>query len=658
MKTHKWFLIFLLIFFPVTVFSQGYLGKSCYSVINSAKEIYHSYNLDGSITDEARSMLLMELSKLYGSKQNPIDTEEVTKIILDKKFLNLPIINLLNRKRFSELAENYEVKSSRVAGMTFFINVLGDILMDKVSTAAKSTIFTLFLNTIFSGQEMQILFPNTSGFFNTLSQYKLKASPRIFAESFKSDLQGIPFNIPNIFYQAKGYRDTLKHHPHIRLFLEANRYYKELKNLRPIYQINNITLNNLYDIIQDTSNTYSELYNSLKLMQYVYFQFLNESSDNSLVSRGFLKNVREMRENKVLQDLYLGLICAQNPNIEFAIRKANNTIGSGGEKGGSVQFVQMSPIINLMRRNDSHKVLMNYLYNYAFLDSVTSKISDSIYTLREYDEPVSEEIKDLYFDKSIEFMQYALDPSNLYPEGDYDKSETDLFIDLIKKYKALEKNIENGQNLAALMNTFYIYGEICKSDSSFASIYKDVSGNVLNGISIVADLLSAKNDEDIAKIVSDHIFSNTDANAKKESNFSLLLNSYGGIYYGKQFDNVRNNWTRNRGIMAPIGFELSKGFKDFGNLSLFVPLLDLGAIIDFKLSSDSTETVTKLEMDNIISPGLYLTYGFPKIPVSVGGGFQFSPHLSKITLNGNVIEPRKLRWNLFLAFDLPLLRIF
>ena len=111
----------------------------------------------------------------------------------------------------------------------------------------------------------------------------------------------------------------------------------------------------------------------------------------------------------------------------------------------------------------------------------------------------------------------------------------------------------------------------------------------------MADLLSAKTDEEIAQIANYYLFSNTGANAKKESDFNVLLNSYGGVYYGKQLENVTNNWARNRGLFAPIGLEISRGFKSFGNLSLFIPVFDLGAIIDFKLSNDSAETVTNFE---------------------------------------------------------------
>lgn len=651
MKSRIIFIVFLLIFIPVTVFSQGYLGKSSHSVFNISKEIYYLYEPDGSITEEARSRILQELARLYGSGGIPLDTAEV-KNLIEKN--NLPMVNILNSKRFSDYANLYNFKSSRGSFITSSINILVDILMGKVSSAAKYSLFTLFMNGIFAEKEMRILFSNTADYFNTFSINNIKASPRLFTETFKSDLKEIPYNIPKIFVAIKKYRDTLDQHPHLKLYLEANRYYRELKNLKPVYEINNKTLTNL----NAPNNQHSELYNSLKLLQYVYFQFKNESSQQSFYRTGFLESIKELKNNNVLQDLYLGLVCAQNPDIEFAMKQNDNIKESGGQKGESIQLVQMTPMINLLRKNESHNKIINYFYNYAELYDEITNLSDTIYALKEYGDPVPEEMKDMYFDKSVEFLQYALDPSNIYPEGNFDKSEITLFIDILKKYKKLENNIGTGQNLAALMNTFYIYGDLCKTHSAFGVIYQGFSGNFLKGISVVADILSAKNDEDVAKIVSDYVFSNTDANAKKESDFSFLLNSYGGIYYGKQFDNVRNNWSRNRGAFAPIGLEISKGFKNFGNLSLFVPFFDVGAIIDFKVSNDSVETVTKLEMDNIISPGLYLAYGFPKIPISIGGGFQFSPHLSKVTLNGNVIEPRKLRWNVFLAFDLPLLRIF
>ena len=385
---------------------------------------------------------------------------------------------------------------------------------------------------------------------------------------------------------------------------------------------------------------------------------MNTDEQITGTSKGVMfNNAKMINDDHILQDLFLGLLCAQNPNIQFSDTSLNAKNESGGLKGSNRTLFQITPLINLSKKKENDNIT-KYIYNYSEKYYQSECILDSISNLYEYTESDKEELKNEYFNKSVEFLEYALNPSNLYPDGSFDKSEIDLFINIIKKYKQLEDNINNGQNFAALMNTFYIYGDICKTHKAFGDLFNVFSGDFLKTISIVADILSAKNDQEIANIANEYFFSGTDAEAKKEFSFSILVNSYAGYYYGKENDFVTNNWTRNRGLTAPIGFEFSKGFGNYGNLSLFIPVLDLGAIVDYKLSNDSTETVTNLDINNVFSPGVYLVYGLPKIPVSLGGGFQFSPQLGKINLNGSVIEPRKLRWNVFLALDLPLLRIF
>jgi hypothetical protein len=378
--------------------------------------------------------------------------------------------------------------------------------------------------------------------------------------------------------------------------------------------------------------------------------------------------IKELKKSNELTDLFLGLVCAQNPDIRFARfnkdtasttqRKTASNITSRSAGKVFAGTISVTPIIKYLTYKNEKNKIMDYISNYAGKYDATIEILDSMEYYLDYGDPVPEELKDLYFDKSIEFLEYSMNPFSLYPDGEFDKTEIMHFIEIIKKYRALEKNIVEEQNLAALMNSFYIYGDLCKTHEDLGILFNNFSGNFLQGISITADLLSAKNDEEVANIANEYIFSNTDASAKKETDFNILVNSYGGIYYGEPAENVTDNWTRNRGIFAPIGLEISKGFKNYGSISLYIPIFDLGAIIDFKLSNDSSEIETEFELDNIISPGLYLSYGFPGIPLSIGGGMQFSPHLGKVTVDGKVIEPRELRWNLFLAFDLPLIKIF
>ena len=656
MKHLKFSFIIFFFFLPALAFSQtysGYLGNASKSVFSDARELRSKFFGDLALNPEARKLIMEKLTLMYSSEGNPKDSLEIIDIIRKS---NLPIAGILLSN------DEYNIALSRISSsdlssrgsiVSTFVDILSGVIISKSSIAAKSALFNTFLSQIFKNRESRILFPNTKEYFDSFEKSKLTAAPRLFAESFKADLKTIPFNVSKIFTSIKQYRDTLESNPHLKIYTEAYRYYKDIRSLKSIFKINHQSLTNL----KVNNGVQSELYNSLKLLQYIYFQ-MNTDEQITGTSKGVMfNNAKMINDDHILQDLFLGLLCAQNPNIQFSDTSLNAKNESGGLKGSNRTLFQITPLINLSKKKENDNIT-KYIYNYSEKYYQSECILDSISNLYEYTESDKEELKNEYFNKSVEFLEYALNPSNLYPDGSFDKSEIDLFINIIKKYKQLEDNINNGQNFAALMNTFYIYGDICKTHKAFGDLFNVFSGDFLKTISIVADILSAKNDQEIANIANEYFFSGTDAEAKKEFSFSILVNSYAGYYYGKENDFVTNNWTRNRGLTAPIGFEFSKGFGNYGNLSLFIPVLDLGAIVDYKLSNDSTETVTNLDINNVFSPGVYLVYGLPKIPVSLGGGFQFSPQLGKINLNGSVIEPRKLRWNVFLALDLPLLRIF
>ncbi|MBN1632691.1 MAG: hypothetical protein JW917_00825 [Ignavibacteria bacterium] len=625
----------------------GYLGSASISLFSTATEWRALFAPDGSISETARKKIFDDLTVIYGSEDNPVDSADLVKKI---KTENLPLAGVLYQDDFRNIAGLYGTRG----GTGILINILTDVVIGKTSMAAKSVLFKILLNSLFTNPEMNILFPNTSSFLKTFEESKITTSPRLFAETFKIDFKKLPFNTSEIFDKVDKYQNILKDRPYLRIYTEAYKYYQALKNIKPIFKTNHNTLENLRDL----KGYHSELYNSLKLMQYVVFQLNTDNYSSISGESSLVKNIEYLEEDRILQDLYFGLICAQNPPVEFADNSLkDNNLKSGAVDLSEVRIYSTKQMINIMSKNGKQDNLMNYLSTYGKKYSNIAMIKDTIEAFIYYEEPVPEELKEAYFDESVDFLEYVLNPNNLYPDGKFDKSEINLFIDIIKKYKKLENNIEQNQNFAALMNSFYIYSELCKSDSTFGEYFNVFSGDYLKAISIIADLTSANTDEEMARILDNYVFSSFSTDMKKESDFNLILNSYAGLYYGEEADIVKDNWTRNRGLTAPIGLELSKGFKNWGNLSLFVPILDIGAIVDFELNNDSTETTTNFKIENIFSPGAYLIYGLPSIPVSFGGGFQFSPQLGKITLEGAEIGPRKLRWNVFLAFDMPFLKI-
>jgi hypothetical protein len=91
-------------------------------------------------------------------------------------------------------------------------------------------------------------------------------------------------------------------------------------------------------------------------------------------------------------------------------------------------------------------------------------------------------------------------------------------------------------------------------------------------------------------------------------------------------------------------------------------VLDVGAIVDYQLTSDSIAKIeSEITWGNIFSPGAYVVYGFfGNLPVSLGIGGQYGPGLSSVNTedNSTVINAPNWRWGAFLAVDIPMFNIW
>jgi hypothetical protein len=132
----------------------------------------------------------------------------------------------------------------------------------------------------------------------------------------------------------------------------------------------------------------------------------------------------------------------------------------------------------------------------------------------------------------------------------------------------------------------------------------------------------------------------------------------------KEVEAVERTWDQRVGLIAPVGLALNHGLGGrAGSVSLFAPLLDVGAIAEFRLKNDSTELDESIKLGNIFSPGAYIVYGFgANIPLAIGIGGQYGPGLFKVEGNDtggtrNVYKNPEWRWNIFLAVDIPLFNL-
>ena len=118
------------------------------------------------------------------------------------------------------------------------------------------------------------------------------------------------------------------------------------------------------------------------------------------------------------------------------------------------------------------------------------------------------------------------------------------------------------------------------------------------------------------------------------------------------------------GIAAPIGICASKGLYNknkhryTSSLSLFVSVLDLGALVQFRISDGSSPLSNKVEFRDFFSPGLFLVYNIGSCPFSIYLGGNYSPILNRVTIDDQIREASHFRISAGLVVDIPIANIF
>lgn len=197
----------------------------------------------------------------------------------------------------------------------------------------------------------------------------------------------------------------------------------------------------------------------------------------------------------------------------------------------------------------------------------------------------------------------------------------------------------------------------------------DVLGSLNKYGLFMANMVDAQTPEEVQSVLDNAILPVGSSSIKKHAIFNVSIQSYLGAYC--RIDNKNNSgvnaWNDRFGVTAPIGISASVGMNKGGAVSLFASLFDIGAIVDYQLQKDTvitsaTQTGTAIQKDysikleQIISPGFYLVYGFPwNIPLALGAGAQYGPGLGKIDIKSADLVQNNPSWrfNVFLAVDLP-----
>lgn len=183
--------------------------------------------------------------------------------------------------------------------------------------------------------------------------------------------------------------------------------------------------------------------------------------------------------------------------------------------------------------------------------------------------------------------------------------------------------------------------------------------------SFIANVAQADNSDEVEAAIEAIALPVGSASIKRKSKSNIALNAYVGLSPTYEYNGGIDKWKYGFGVHAPIGIAFSWGKfdaiknKEKGSNTLFLTLIDLGAVTTYRFGDSETENIPEIKLENIFAPGAYYVCGLPNVPISIGLGGQFGPQLRAITddtisLNSKI----SFTFKIFVAVDIPLLNFY
>lgn len=242
-------------------------------------------------------------------------------------------------------------------------------------------------------------------------------------------------------------------------------------------------------------------------------------------------------------------------------------------------------------------------------------------------------------------------------------------------------DIRAGQYAAAIgeiVTFLQLYPDSISQNPTLTVFFKN------NGPFITA-VAGAKTSEDVKTAFETYALPANSYTQIQQTPFSVTLNSYFGVTAGAStaLGNLEGTGTaRTRahvGFAAPVGLDFNFGmvknptvsggnvadatpstrFFQTGSWSVFLPILDVGAVASWRLGSGGGQ-IPAITWSNIVAPGLFVVWTKKDTPLSILFGAQYGPELTKISASGGTtIEKATLQFPAIeFTFDIPIFSLY
>lgn len=615
--------------------------------------------------------------------------------------------NAAQSNPFSVLAS---LSSSSIGGLdvTNIADGFAKFIVKRTKQELSISFFRKFKEELNKYRDLRTVFPNTYNILQAIDEQIYNYSNYInnLREAFRSDLLAIDENLPGIVDNHPDFFKK-KNNFELGLALRTGGYVSSSlrHDVHPGDILDNYPVNFFKDAPADKPGlqTLKGCIQSLQL-----FSEAMKETDTSKHSYWVnIEKVRQLINDKAAFKIYIGLV------LQLAHNKYD------GVKFGSTSSLYEK----LNNSNIAESFDKDYASYKQYVLTLGNKVSELNKMVAAYEKPASDSLKveqyAKYFKTSSQFIQFCVQVTDLphidsIPGLKGLSDTTKKYFDISYEVADLATAINRKRYPEVVNHLIVIYNKIVSEPAAasvtvnlnksqkkalaekvitenltnpnvstssvinsipeignLVNVAKDQNANVPNSSKILAgiakygafmsNIIDAKNSDEVEKAIESVALPVGSARIKRETPFNVSLNAYAGFFIGHEYvREINDKHTINSyGATAPIGVAISWGKKCGWSSSLFISLVDLGAVAAFRAGNDSIAEVPTIKLKDIFSPGAFLSIGIPKTPVSFNVGAQFGPNLRKVEAAKNDYSDKKyVRFSASICVDIPVLNFY
>ncbi len=262
------------------------------------------------------------------------------------------------------------------------------------------------------------------------------------------------------------------------------------------------------------------------------------------------------------------------------------------------------------------------------------------------------------------YLQYVNDVVSQgfdYYKNDKTKTKSQGYLRVADRVLETHQAVEQRQYGLALNNVVYMLDYLCPDKRNDAD-FKALMGKLVLYGSFMLDMSNAQDEVAVKRILNNYAMPVGSYALKRKSNWNVGIQAYVGAFGGGEYlnaPNVSNKFAANVAFAAPIGIDVSHGLPNNSSLSVFMSVVDLGAVVSYRLGDPNTRSLPELKLANVLAPGFQLMYGLRNSPIAIGAGIQMAPPLRKYSTDDAVINSDiGIRAGISATVDIPIFSIY